>query len=102
MSNSKQATPAAKRFTKATNTRAIGPATVITGYYGGYSPNASSARATHLSWQALQQALAAHGGTCTVAQYMAVQAKVNPNNTGDALPFIRYAAGNGNVGVKSA
>ena len=88
------------KFSKTANTRAIGDAHVCTGQ-APYSPSASSARRTDLSWAALTAALKAGKGTCTVAEYRAEQKKLNPENVGDAMPCFRYWAGDGNVALQS-
>jgi hypothetical protein len=85
---------------KVANTRAITGATVVVGT-ANYNPNPASARRTDLSWAALQQALEANKGKCTVAQYMAMQAEVNPGNTGDALPCLRYWASSGKLAIEA-
>jgi hypothetical protein len=99
MATSKAMAPSAKKFGAASNTRAINAASKVTGYFGGYSPSANSARATHLSWQALRQVAAANPNGFTVQQYLEQQAKTNPANVGDALPCLRYWANNGNVQI---
>jgi uncharacterized low-complexity protein len=83
---------------KVVNTRAISGTWVVTGT-ANYNPQATSARRTDLSWQALQAALKAGNGKCTVDEYLAAQAKANPGNTGDAMPCLRYWAGNGKLAI---
>ena len=84
-------------FSKVPNTRAIGAANVVTGACAKYSPSAASARNTAASWGALQAALKAGKGQCTVAQYLALQAKANAGNVGDGLPCLRYWASSGYI-----
>lgn len=86
-------------FNKVANTRSIGNAAIVTGMCGKYAPQATSARSTNLSWQALATALKAGKGQCTVAAYLAVQAKVNPANVGDGLPCLRYWASSGYISM---
>lgn len=88
------------KFTKIANTKSIVGTTVITGQ-GAYNPQPTSARGTHLSWQALGIALKAGKGSCTVAAYLTQQKITNPQNVGDGLPCLRYWAGNGKIAVKA-
>ena len=86
-------------ISKFANSRAIGKAHRVGQLKASYSPKASSARRTDLSWQALKQVAEANPDGFTVQQYLDAQREVNPENIGDALPCFRYWAANGNVEV---
>ena len=85
------------KFVKATNTRSIVAATTVNHAGTNYAPRPGTLRQVHLSWQAFCAVAKANPNGFTVATYLAEQAKVNPENVGDALPCLRYWANNGHV-----